>query len=175
MPSSPYKVFANVPFHITADLIHKLTYYAASPIECYLIVQKEAAMKFGGIPKETLVSTSRKPYFIFSVAYTFKKSDFSPMPAVECVLLKCTKRPVPLVPKEEELLYTKFLKYAFTHGKDLKSGLAQIFTYKQWKRLARANNFPTHVGATDLTFDQWLGLFHYLLQGVNPAKYKVLL
>ena len=46
MPSKQrYKVFSNIPFQITADIIKKITEDNNSAEEIFLIVQKEAAKK----------------------------------------------------------------------------------------------------------------------------------
>jgi 16S rRNA A1518/A1519 N6-dimethyltransferase RsmA/KsgA/DIM1 with predicted DNA glycosylase/AP lyase activity len=46
LPCQPYKVFANIPFHITGDIIRKLLECDAPPEDCYLLVQREAAGKY---------------------------------------------------------------------------------------------------------------------------------
>lgn len=162
LPGAPYKVFANLPFHITSEIIRKLLNSANPPLESYLIVQKEAARKFSGRPHETQFSLLAKPYFSFEVIYTFKKSDFNPKPEVDAVLLKIIKLDKPLINKESEVLYKSFIKFAFnTWKKDLKAGLKSIFTYEQWKRLARDSNFNIHSRPTDLSFPQWLKLFEF--------------
>ena len=42
-PRQKYKVFSNIPFFHTADIVNKLLYSDNPPEDCYLIVQKEAA------------------------------------------------------------------------------------------------------------------------------------
>lgn len=167
LPSSPYKVFANIPFSITADVVYKLLYYSHPPDEAYLIVQKEAAQKFAGTPHENQFSILAKPWFEFKIVWHFKRSDFIPMPDVDCVLLNISKKSEPLVSREEEDMYKAFIKYAFnTWKKDLKVGLKRIFTYNQWKRLAKDNHFSVHTKPTDLSFEQWMAIFEFL-QEVN--------
>ncbi len=43
LPCQPYKVFANIPFNITASIVTKLTASEYPPEEAYLTMQKEAA------------------------------------------------------------------------------------------------------------------------------------
>lgn len=162
LPTTTYKVFANLPFHITADIIYKLLYNSSPPAESYLVVQKEAALKFTGSPRETQFSILAKPYFNFQVVWEFKKTDFDPEPNVDTVLLKITKRKKALVPESEIPIYNSFVKFAFgTWKKDLKIGLKKVFTYEQWKRLAKDNKFNIHAKPTELTFPQWLSVFRY--------------
>src|ERR1700737_3441561 len=46
LPLEPYKVFSNIPFGITGDIIRKLLQSDDAPADCYLLVQQEAAAKF---------------------------------------------------------------------------------------------------------------------------------
>lgn len=173
LPTGEYKVFANLPFHITADVIYKLLYYSNPPEEAYLVVQKEAAEKFAGLPHETQFSILAKPWFDFEIVWKFKRLDFTPEPEVDTVFLKISKRELSKVLPENEALYKSFIKFAFnTWKKDLKVGLKDIFTYEQWKRLARDNHFNVHAKPTDLTFPQWFAIFDCLITRVNREKYE---
>ncbi len=162
LPNQPYKVFANLPFHLTADIIYKLLYYSRPPEVAYLVVQQEAAEKFAGLPRETQASLLTKPWFDFRLIWKFNQTDFQPAPEVDIVLLTITKRTIPLISPDQELLYKNFIKFAFgTWKKDLKVGLKKIFTFNQWKRLADANHFSLHAKPTDLSFAQWLAIFNF--------------
>lgn len=70
-----YKVFANIPFNITAEIIHKITEKNRAPQDAYLVIQKEAAWKYIGYPyyKESLRSLLLKPYFEFRILHSFQK------------------------------------------------------------------------------------------------------
>ena len=43
LPKIPYKVFSNIPFNTTTDIIDRLLDNSNPPLETYLIMQKEAA------------------------------------------------------------------------------------------------------------------------------------
>lgn len=62
-PGQQYKVFSNIPFFYTADIVNKLLLGNNSPEDCYLIIQKEAAEKYTGIFGDTLASLLIKPLF----------------------------------------------------------------------------------------------------------------
>jgi 23S rRNA (adenine-N6)-dimethyltransferase len=161
-PAGEYKVVGNIPFSITSDIIYKLLYYSNPPQQSYLVMQKEAAEKFSGIPHTTQFSLLAYPYFKFENLWKFKKSDFYPPPSVDTVLLKITKRPQPLLSPQDELQFKTFIKYAFSRWKkNLKIGLKQIFTYNQWKHLSRDHHFHLHATPTDLTHEQWLAIFAF--------------
>src|SRR5437016_491628 len=56
LPRQPYKVFSNIPFDATAAIVSRLTGVAWSPDDAYLVMQREAAERFVGQPRATLVS-----------------------------------------------------------------------------------------------------------------------
>lgn len=162
LPSIPYKVFSNLPFHLTADIIYKLLYFSNPPTQAYLIMQREAAEKFSGFPHESQFSILAKPLFDFSIIWHFQDHDFSPRPGVKIVMLQIRRKEAPLISSEEDSPYKSFIKHAFGSWKrDLKAGLADTFTYNQWRRLAKDNHFAIHAKPTDLTFDQWLSVFRF--------------
>ena len=156
-----FKVFSNIPFNQTADIIRKLL---ATPglIEAFLVVQKEAAQKFCGIPKETQFSILTKPWFELEIVRSFRKTDYKPMPGVETVLLKISRRSQPLVAAAASQDYFWFVRCGFNRWRaNLGKNFKKVFTYKQWQRLARGLKFNPKAQPTDLTFDQWLGIFNF--------------
>jgi 23S rRNA (adenine-N6)-dimethyltransferase len=163
-----YKIFANIPYSITASLVRKILYVPPVPSEAYLILQKEPARKFSGRPSETLFSLLAKPLFEFQIVAGLKRTDFDPAPDVDSVLLRIARRREPLLQKEDAALYREFVRYGFGGWKrHLRSAFKPVFTYKQWKRLSRDLHFPLNATPTELTFVQWLGLFKAFKQ--RPA------
>lgn len=161
-PKEKYKVVANIPFHLSTTILHKLLTSPNPPQTALLLLQKEAAQKYAGTPQETQFSLLAKPFFALEVLWRVKKSDFYPPPSVEVFALKINKRKTPLIAKADEALYTSFITYAFSRWKkNLKLGLSQIFTYNQWKRLSHDNGFPYHATPRELTVHQWIALFNF--------------
>jgi 23S rRNA (adenine-N6)-dimethyltransferase len=159
---SYYKVFANIPFNITSAVMRKIVYAANPPVEAYLILQKEAAEKFLGVPKTTQFSVLAKPWFKLKIIRIFKRTDFSPVPHVDVVLLHIEKRVPPLVSAREITLYERFVKCGFNAWrKNLKMNYKDIFSYNQWKKLSRDLEFPIRAKPSELRFRQWLGLFGF--------------
>lgn len=174
LPNTEYKVFSNIPFNITADVVRKLASDNNPPQDTYLIMQKEAAKKFMGQPlgNETQASLSLKPWFEPSVVYQFRREDFRPIPQVDIVLWRIELRDEPLVDDAE--LYKDFIAFAFSQWKPtLQEGLKAIFTNNQFARLAKDLAFSVRATPTQLNFDQWLGLYNYLLVGVDNSKKQV--
>jgi len=171
-----YKVFSNIPFNLTADILNKLTLAANPPQDSYLIVQEDAAMKYVGSPygEERLRSLMLKPEFELTITHRFRSTDFSPVPSVNIVMLKIKKREQCLLNNRDMNAYRDFVAYAFSqHGKNLKERMKRIFTNEQFKRQASEQKFNPFARPGDLRFEQWMGLFRYFLKGV-PSDKKVL-
>jgi 23S rRNA (adenine-N6)-dimethyltransferase len=161
--TSDYKIFANIPFNITARILRKIVHEQSHLDEGYLILQKEAAQKFSGSPRETLASILAKPFFEFQIMSQLRRTDFRPVPNVDSVLLSIRRRSAPLIPTQDLAHFRDFVRYGFRRWKpNLKLAYKHIFTYKQWKRLARELDFPLNATPTELSIDQWLELYRNL-------------
>jgi 16S rRNA A1518/A1519 N6-dimethyltransferase RsmA/KsgA/DIM1 with predicted DNA glycosylase/AP lyase activity len=79
IPTREYKIFANIPYNITAGIVRKILYTLPAPSEAYLIVQREAAEKFSGHPDETQFSILAKPWFDIQIIRELRKTDFEPV------------------------------------------------------------------------------------------------
>ena len=137
LPQTPYKVFANIPFSITGAIVRKLLQDANPPKDCYLIMQAEAAAKFLVHPKaNTLAAILYYPFWDIKIIYRFARTDFSPIPAVDSVLVHFTPRS--LVANKSG--YQDFIAYEFTHNK-----FAKFVPPTQWLKLfARHNPALSH-------------------------------
>lgn len=175
LPKEQYKVFSNIPFSITADIIKKLLGAQNSPEDSYLIVQEEAAKKYAGKPyaRETLLSILHKPWFNFSVVYNFRRNDFTPIPQVNSVLLRIEKLKKPLISQHTAALFKDFVAFGFTSVRpNLKKGYKNVFGHIQFLKLADEFNFSPDAKPTDLDFEQWLGIFNYFVIGVEKRRQK---
>lgn len=175
----PYKVFSNIPFNLTADIVRKLVEAEAPPADSYLIVQRAAAERFIGLPygeKETQFSLLIKPFFDLSVIHEFRRTDFSPVPKVDIVLLRIYRRSEPLITHEQAQLYADFVVYAFTRWKPtVQEAFEDIFTNAQFARLSRELTFNPMAKPSELQFEAWLGLFKYFLVGVADKKRRLVI
>lgn len=167
-----YKIFANIPYNLTADILRKILYTPPFPVEAYLVMQKEAAQKFSGSPCETQFSILAKPMFELQIIRELRRTDFEPVPHVDSVLLRIERRSLPLLRKDEISLYRSFVRYGFGRWKrNLKLIFAPVFTYPQWKRLSKDLHFPLDATPSQLNFAQWLGLFECFKQRVPMYKW----
>ena len=67
---------------------------------------------------------------------------------------------MPLIDKKERYAYRDFVEHGFRGwNRHLRAAYKSMFNYKQWKRLSRDFGFPLNATPTDLSFEQWLGLY----------------
>lgn len=170
LPDRPYKVFASVPFNITTPVVTRLTTALRPPDDTYLILQREAAAKFAGERRESLYSVLLKPWFEPSIFHNFKRTDFTPPPRVDVVMLRLRKRGPPLVREMEAQSFRDFVVYAFTAPKPcLAVTLGGMFTQRQWDELVARLSLKAGATPTEVGFRQWLGLYKYFKMYGNPA------
>jgi 23S rRNA (adenine-N6)-dimethyltransferase len=153
LPREPYKVVANIPFDITTRLVRRLTSATYPPIDAYLVIQREAALRLTG---PTLLGTSIRPWFEPSIVHAFKRTDFAPPPRVDVVFLRLRKRGPPLV--DDAALYVDLLVRGFT-APSMLNALAPVIGRRCTLRLARQIGFAPRSSAAKLSFEQWLELY----------------
>ena len=128
-PKGPYKIFANIPFNRTTDILRRLTQGPRPPEEAWLVMEKGAAKRFMGRPKETLSSLRLKPWFDAELRYHFRREDFHPKPGTDAVLLHLTRKATPDIPPTQRSAYLRFIA--------AQRGTTRDTLYIQWLCLFR--------------------------------------
>jgi len=170
-----FRVFSNIPFSRTADIINKLLFGATLPEDCYLIIQKEAAEKYAGINGDTLTSLLLKPLFWVDIIYYFRRTDFRPVPSVDVVLLQVEKRQCQLVSDRYYGLYKDFVVLCREGaGRTIKKSLKELFTYSQIKQVSKLLRIDFRSDPADLNFTQYLGIFLFYLDYIIKNKALIL-
>ncbi len=176
VPVRDYKVFASIPFNMTARVVRTLLGRRHSPTDAWLVVQRESAGKFSGTGRSSLFSVLYGPWYAIRIVRDIPREAFSPVPAVAVVLLHIQRRAIPLVEDRNAALYRKFAMYGFSGWKpNLGITYRGIFTHVQWKRLSRDLGFSPEAVPSGLSLDQWLGFFRYMLHGVPEMKWGAVL
>lgn len=121
LPDKPYKVFANIPFRLSANIVRKLTSNNEmhAPRSIYLIVQKQFAQKI--VPSDrhftSKLGTQLAPWWQTRIRRPLRRTDFTPPPAVDTVLLELKPRPEPLLPTLERDEYQSFVAKCYASQK----------------------------------------------------------
>lgn len=172
LPSTPYKVFANIPFNRTAAIVTKLTRAACPPDDQYLVVQRDAADRFMGRRVTTLYAALLDPWFDVRVGFRFRRTDFTPPPGVEVVLLRIAKRGPPLVAGEHAQLYRDFVVSIFTAWRPgIGDALARVCTRAQVRQILAAASLAGGTKPSSLSLEGWLALGQAFQRGGGDAAH----
>jgi 16S rRNA A1518/A1519 N6-dimethyltransferase RsmA/KsgA/DIM1 with predicted DNA glycosylase/AP lyase activity len=98
----------------TSDLMNVLTNVSSGPELGYVILQKESASMYGGSDLDSsnsLKSLLALPFYTFKIVHNFSKSDFTPRPTVDSVLLQFAKKSKPLLSINSFDLWSDFLAF----------------------------------------------------------------
>lgn len=172
LPSStPYQVFSNIPFAITASIVKKLLFAQNPPQIAYLIMQHEAALKYIAPNQPNLISTLLAPDWLISIQHHFQPTNFFPRPNVEIVLLRAQLRKVSFLNHTNRSRYYDFITYAYNQPPPLKNKLLPLFT-KNNKEHSLAFRILSHkLRPTQLSPSDWQQLFSaYASNQLNTPK-----
>lgn len=151
-----YKVFANIPYFITTQIIEKLTNTPNPPSDIWLIMEKGAAKRFMGLPKENSKSLLLKVRWDMKILYHFRREDFHPMPSVDSVLLYFSRKAVPDLIGADYFSFQKFVEHALRYGICGKQGL---LTKRQMAVALKQAGLPPAYEDGVTLYIQWLCLF----------------
>lgn len=156
-----YKVFANIPYFITTQIVEKLTNAPNPPKEIWLVMEKGAAKRFMGAGKETKKSLLLKVKWDMKILYHFRREDFHPKPSVDSVLLYFAKKKTPDLNRSEYEEFKRFIDHSMKFGI---SGRHGLLTRRQAAiALKQAGQPHAHEDGVTL-YIQWLCLFRCYLQ-----------
>lgn len=159
LPQTPYKVFANIPFSHTSDIIRKLTRAPNPPVDAWLVLEKGAAKRFCGLPRESLASLTLKPFFDAEIRYHFRRDDFHPAPSVDTVLLHLNKKHADIDPRTLSL-YSRFISACIADPR----ALFRFMTKRQAVTALKAAGLSCDITPRDMLYVQWLCLFRCYLK-----------
>lgn len=147
LPAEPYKIFANIPFNLSAQVVRMFTGAALPPKSMYLITQKQFARKLvpGNDHFTSQLSAEIAPWFTARIRKPLRKTDFTPPPAVDTVLLEIKPHETPLLAITERDNYQKLVEHCFTDQK--------FFTNLK-------KPFSTELRPSQLTPSQWIELYN---------------
>ena len=158
-----YKVFANIPFCRTTDIIRKLTQASNPPTEAWLTMEKGAAKRFMGIPRESAQSLAIKPLFDMCIVYHFAREDFHPMPGTDVVMVHIKRKTKSDIEVRELRRYQHFITSA---TRDNGTGLSRLFTKKQFSKARKLAGITDQISG-EILYIQWLCLFRCYTSYVN--------
>lgn len=136
-----YKLISNVPFGQTADVMRRLYALDHPPAEAFLVLQREAAQKWGGVGHETVASVLLKTRFEVEPLLALHRSSFAPRPNVDAMLLQLVARQRPLVAPNEARQFENFVRRRFGGYRPQRGRRTEHpgnLTVDEWVRLFRS-------------------------------------
>jgi 23S rRNA (adenine-N6)-dimethyltransferase len=169
-----YKVFSNIPFFLTAEIVRKLFLDSNNaPQEAFIFMQREAAERFMGAPfqKESLLSILIKAFWDLKIVHTFNADDFEPLPAVQVVLVKFSRIAENKMDWNKRQKFFDFVSYVLNLRKPkLKNSLLSLFTFTQLQILGKTIGINLQAAPSTLQARDWQKLFNSYLRLVEPIK-----
>lgn len=149
LPDETFKVFANIPFHLSSPILRKLTESDHRPAAIYLIVQKQFAHKllinderFTG-----LLGAQVAPLYATRIRMRLERTDFWPHPGVDTVLVELLLRDKPFVTVDRISAYRRFTTDCYE--------TPRIFA----KMPQSTAGITPGTKPSQLTLEQWMALF----------------
>ena len=144
LPSGKYKVFANIPFHLSSDIVRKLTQAQSPPSAIYLIVQKQFAQKLltEGTHFHGALGMMIAPWWQTRIRRPLRRTDYTPPPAVDTVLLEIKRREEPLLMQKYMSDYSMFVERCYAEPK-----------------FYLTTDAPRDLKPSQLPYERWVELF----------------
>ena len=102
-PGQPFKVVANIPYHITSPLLHAFLEGERPPDLMVFLVQLEVAERVAAAPgRMSYLSVFAQNVADAEVVARVPAAAFEPAPKVDSAVLRLRKRPVPAVPAGDQ-------------------------------------------------------------------------
>lgn len=149
LPDGNYKIFSNIPFHLSSPIVRRLAEAINPPTATYLIVQKQFANKllpdFDGFTGQLGMMVG--PLFAVKIRKRLKRTDFWPHPNVDTVMVELILRTEPLIPLVKMPAYRRFIEDCFSDPK----------VFVKMPRMQVGIGLDTK--PSQMKLDQWVELF----------------
>ena len=130
-----YRVVANLPYYITADILLKLTALPQPPTDICIMVQREAAERIMSAPggKQWCALAAELQYYGQPrVLAEVPAEAFDPPPHVTSCFIRIDRHETPVVTPKDEQLFRRLIRAAFAmRRKTLANNLKAAFGLDQ--------------------------------------------
>ncbi len=178
LPSTEYKVFANIPFELTTRIINKLCNDNNPPQIAYLIVQDKAAYRIIGEPydQNNQFSILMQPFFKSTIIKKISRFEYTPTPNVETVLLKIEKLNQPLIDAQLKNQFRDFVIYGFNQwSPNIIDAYKKIFSPNQIRIIMSDTMHGSKPKPSEVNIDQWVKLFNSFIKHVDISKKQLVI
>lgn len=162
LPHGPFIVVSNIPFNATAEIVRKITNESLALRGAYLIVQKEAAIKFVGAPyaHSPLLSHLLNINFEIKNLMDIPRINYTPRPRFDTAFISIKRRTRPVLEKEESDRFRDFMVYIFERRKPLlKDALKSVMSNLQVRIVLDNLRISDSVEIKRVLFDDWINIY----------------
>lgn len=166
LPTTPYKLVANIPYYITSPILNHFLSEADEekkqmrPSIIVLLVQKEVAQKIcvkDG--DQTILSLEVQAFGKPSIVCTVGRNSFFPQPNVDSVVIKIQTFPKPRISNSK--IFFKLIKAAFSQKRKKISNTlppALKLTQEQEQQLFADSKISPDLRPQNISLDKWEAL-----------------
>ena len=167
------KVFSNIPFFITADIVRKLFIENSCVDSAYIIMEKGAAWRFLGKPfkSNSLISVLINARYECKIIWKFLPDDFIPRPNAEIVLLSFIKKNNFI---SEFKTFKDFTAFVFNLRKNsIKNALYDFWRYENVKSVLKSKGIGIGEKVSELNIENWLSVFREFIKLPAEKRFVV--
>lgn len=162
LPTTNYKLVANIPYYITSPIIRMFLEAENPPTEMVLMVQKEVAQRIVARPPNmSILAVSVQFYATPKIISYISKGCFWPVPNVDSAIIKITPNRIDARRPSFNNDFFRVVKAGFSHPrKQLAGNLAKTLKVdkKGITKWLLANNIQPTQRAETLTINEWQAL-----------------
>lgn len=163
--SGSWRVIANIPYHVTSPLLHRLLLLSAPPERIVLLVQLEVAERVAAAPGDwSYLTAFVQARTAASIVARVPREAFDPMPGVDSAILLLEHRTgdgsFTLTPHDEERLWRLVQAGFRERRKKLRNALPRALPFLETEIVAaleRASLSPDQRAQT-LSVQDWIAL-----------------
>ena len=175
IPNEPFIIVSNIPFNITANIVRKITDEQSKLHIAYLIMQKDAAIKFIGAPyaHSPLLSHILNISFEIKLLMDIDKSNYIPRPKFDTAFVSIKRREKPIFDRQKSEQFKNFLVYIFERQKPrIKEALKSVMSNLQVKIILSNIHIPEDKEIKKILFIDWVSIFETFVNHA-PKKSKI--
>lgn len=176
-PSKPFTIVSNIPFNITADIVRKITNEQSKLHTAYLIMQKDASIKFLGAPHahSPLLSHILNIDFEIKWLMDIDKSNYSPRPKFDTAFVSIKRRKEPVFDKQKSEQFKDFLVYIFERRKPrIKEALKSTMSNRQVEIILSNLHISEDREIKKIIFTEWVSMFEtFVVHALEKSKKRI--
>lgn len=117
LPTRPFKVVANPPFHLTAALLRRFLDDVSLPLQrADLVLDWRAALGLTAVSPPSRQSMGWQPWFEFLLIRRLPADRFTPAPSGDAALVSIRRRALPMLPAGQAEAFRRWLRRSGGRG-----------------------------------------------------------